>query len=199
MDILSTLDLDNTDQSGLSKMYLLETLISHYHQGDNCFINDQGEMNGDLGFAVSINRPVRRVDIGAVNFGLSVRDDATGTGYMMYSIEPIRQRFGSSLIQVDQADHLLAVRYNVAESRWEWSSRDIFTWVVFTPVIGDHLLATLDFDTTSFELLSNVSGEIQGVPFGFLNSNITMISDIYGGSSNPEDWDVDGAFFEYAI
>ena len=82
--------------------------------------------------------------MGAGIFGL---DDAAGSGYMMYSAQKVHQRFTG--IPSSLAYHLVVVRLN--GSQWQYCNNA--TWINFTPVASDRLLAELDFDNDTVKML----------------------------------------------
>ena len=82
--------------------------------------------------------------MGAGIFGL---DDETGSGYMMYSAQKVHQRFTG--IPSSLAYYLVVVRLN--GSQWQYCNNA--TWINFTPVASDRLLAELDFDNDTVKML----------------------------------------------
>jgi RHS repeat-associated protein len=86
------------------------------------------------------------INIGAVNNGISATDSATGTGYIMYSQEDVNVRFS---VVNGNADHFVPVRLNGSQ----WQQDTGTSWVNFTPLATDRLVAAVDFSADTVEAI----------------------------------------------
>ncbi len=91
----------------------------------------------------SVDESLETVSIGVTGSGIAVNDDATGTGYIMYSEQNLFQRFAAAPPFVTTSQHLIAVRYDSAASQWTYSNN--YVWHPFDIAAADRLLASIDF------------------------------------------------------
>lgn len=138
-----------------------------------------------------------RTEIGATNKGVAVDDDATGLGYIMYSAESIHTRFSANAPDADQADHLIAVRYNDRESFWEYNA-DGEDWYQFTIAEGDRLLATIDYTFDTIDSLQGALGDVFGIEQGFTTGDLTFEVNQWDGTADDGEFLVEGTYFTVA-
>lgn len=131
------------------------------------------------------------VQIGATNRGVAVDDNATGTGYLMYSEQNVFTRFGDAY--TGNASHLIAVRSNGGQ--WQYNNNT--SWVNFSTTSGDRLLASVDFSADTVTSLQGTSSTIDGIEAGFDNSDITFTANFWNGGTNAGEFGVEGTFFSY--
>ncbi|MCA9175738.1 MAG: peroxidase family protein [Planctomycetales bacterium] len=91
---------------------------------------------------------------------IAVHDGATGAGFVLYSQESVRQRFGLSLAS-GMSDHFVAV----VHEQGQWQYDDGAQLWPFTPVESDRIVADVDFSTGNVQRLTGVS-ERGSVPDG---------------------------------
>jgi hypothetical protein len=70
-------------------------------------------------------------------------DDATGSGYLLYSAESVHTRFATNPPHADNADHFICVKY--VSGQWKYDNN--IDYYAFTPEEGDILMASINFDT----------------------------------------------------
>ena len=90
--------------------------------------------------------------VGPINYGIAVDDNATGTGYLMYSKQNVHSRFSGDAVHADNANHLIAVQ-NVG-GMWQYNTNS--DWIEFTSVSSDVLLASVNFST---DTVTDLKGE----------------------------------------
>ena len=131
------------------------------------------------------------IEIGSVGSGIAVEDVATGLGYLMYSPESVFTRFVANPPHAKNAVHLIAVRH--VNSIWEYS--DNTSWFAFTPMLGDHLLAAVDFSNDTVTPLQGQSGLVEGIPQGFIDADLVFSADQWNGKHNNGEFSVSGSYF----
>lgn len=135
---------------------------------------------------------LRRYELGRVNDGVAVSDDAVGTGYLLFSIQNVHTRFANAAIPLDNSDHVVAVRF----INGEWQMNNNKRWIPFAPNHSDRLLAQVDFDQDTIQGLQGMVGEIDGIEGGYQTSDLTFLADRWNGSSNDGEFTVSGTYFE---
>ncbi|QEG01009.1 Matrixin [Stieleria maiorica] len=144
--------------------------------------------------------PFVTVNLGNVNAGIAVHDNALGTGYVMYSPQNVYARFPFNPPPVLPAgqvsDQMIAVRYN----GFTWQYSNDTTWVNFTPIPGDRLIAALDFDNNQITGLKYAGGSVAGIPQGYYTDNSTgelnFVADQFGGTFDAGEFTVTGSQFK---
>ncbi len=150
---------------------------------------------GSLGFysidATIVPTSGGQIDITPVNNGVAVADDATGSGYLMYSAENVHERFaGANSPNPFNANHLIGVRYDGG-----WQYNDNRVWVPFSPVASDVLLASANFSTDTVTSLQGTSGSINGVAAGYATGDVAFAANVWAGSANLGEFGVTGTNF----
>lgn len=158
---------------------------------------DNGEVE-DYAITIEDLFDPRRVFLNNVGSGISVHDNATGTGWIMYSREDLYVRFEDappySIGNLQSDNDLIAVRLN--GSQWQYSDNQ--TWIDFTPVTGDHLIAAVDFDADTIAGLSGIDTTIAGIPAGYRSTDIVFVANYFANSINPGEFQLFGSYFTVA-
>lgn len=204
MDIINSLRLDFTKQSGLSKLYVLERL-AQYYIGENCFVQS-GFTNEDTGVSTNVETLTRRLDVGFIDKGVPFRDGAVEpNAYIMWVEANVKfdepdadGRFDINVSGRQHARHLVGVRNN--NGQWQYDNNN--GWVNFTPKSSDRLLCrivlTADLSDTA-TMMNNEDGEISGIKAGYINGDIAFQPNFWDGSPNDGEFGVTGTFFEVLI
>ena len=147
---------------------------------------------GEGDYVVQVNvLPERIVNIGNAGMGIAVDDAATGTGFIMYSQENVFDRFDPFVFN---AEHLIAVRYDAANSTWE-ANENGSTWVAFDVQHGDRLIASVDFDADTITSLESDIGFENGMNRGFRTGDLTFAADSWNSVANDGEFQITGSFF----
>ena len=132
------------------------------------------------------------VSILPMNFGIAARDNATGTGYLMYSEESVHTRFSSNRPHGSNADHVIAVINN--NGQWQYDNNS--SYYNFSPVDSDLLLAEVNFSTDEVVSLEGSSGSINSMAFGFFSGDLSFIANKWGtNNSNNGEFYIEGTSF----
>ena len=123
--------------------------------------------------------------------GVGGTDNATGTGYMMYSQQNVRTRFSG--LDSNNADNFINVRYFAGQ--WQYDNNS--TWVNFVPTSSDRLVAALDFTADTVTLLKGTSSTIQGIASGYLDSDLTITPNNWNGTTNTGEYHLTGTFITF--
>lgn len=115
----------------------------------------------------------------------------SGAGYIMYSEIPVKQRFGN-LPVANISEHFICVRNNAGV--WEYDNDAGF--YPFTPIASDLLVANFNYDGTTVNPYLNQSGAINGLRYGYTTSNMAFSKDVFGGASNPGEFQIAGTHFK---
>ncbi|MFC1757377.1 hypothetical protein ACFL2H_01240, partial [Planctomycetota bacterium] len=173
-----------------------------YTDGDLTFLADRwnGRRNNgefmiegtyfDVGAATS--DPITA--LGLINFGIGVRDKATGNGFILYSAESIHDRFVANAPHERNSDHLIAVQYDGNE--WQYNANG--GWYGFVPVATDRLLASVNFGADTITSLQGRTGQIGGIEVGYSDGDLTFFANRWNGEENDGEFAVEGTFFETA-
>ncbi len=172
---------------------------------------NSGFLSGDLSFAAEVwngtsnagefavsgtlfeATALVQTDVTPLNYGVAAADNATGTGFLMYSSQRVQDRFGSQL-NPNNADHLIAVRLN--GSQWQFTNKDTLGWIDFTPESGDRLLAEVDFSADTINSLEGADALIGGLPAGYVVGDLVFSANVWRGRSNSGEFGVTGSFFD---
>ncbi len=87
--------------------------------------------------------------------GVACQDGATGTGYIMYTATSVFTRFSGH--DLSNSPHFTCVRYN---SGWQYDNNT--SWVNFTPVATDTLIAEVDFTSNTVTYLNGIPRQTIG-------------------------------------
>ncbi len=133
--------------------------------------------------------------VGDVQLGIAAQDNASGTGYVMYSVASVHTRF-QGLFSV-QADHLIVVRHN--GTSWQYDNNN--SWVDFTSQAGDRLLADVDFGIPgsgidSVTAITTLGVHAQGINQGLTDTDLVFTPNIWNGIGNSGEVGVAGTWFD---
>jgi len=143
----------------------------------------------DVGFG-SWNRG-RVVSVGQLNAGVAANDGATGIGYIMYSEESVHARFASTPPYPGNSDHLIAIKYINAQ----WYIDNNYTYVAFTPLASDLIVAQVDFTNDTVTDLKGSGGMIYGLEAGYLDGDLVITANVLAGNYNSGEFGVTGHWF----
>ena len=157
-----------------------------------------GEGNYVLGMQTEVQED--RFSLGNLGSGVAMDDAYEGKGYLLYSVENLFTRFPSNRPFYQNAEHVIAVRYNAALQTWEYNDNNFPSspsggWNAFTAAEGDRLLAVVDFTAEQVNSLEGLTGSVHGIPVGFVSSDIDFTANTWNGSSNSGEFDVSGSYF----
>ncbi|MFN9433772.1 MAG: putative Ig domain-containing protein, partial [Planctomycetota bacterium] len=125
---------------------------------------------------------------------IAVDDNATGTGWILYSSQKLVDRIPSFTPRPGSNTNFIAVRYNAG--RWEFNNDT--EWIRFSTRSDDLLVAKLDFDTNTVTSLVGKSGRVNGVAFGYASGNLVFNADKWNSTSDPGEFTVVGNSFVIA-
>ncbi|MDA3874124.1 MAG: hypothetical protein PF795_09195 [Kiritimatiellae bacterium] len=128
------------------------------------------------------------VSLGAVNYGVAAQDNATGTGYILWSATNVHTRFNP---QQYNSDHMIAVKWTGSE--WVYDTNE--GYVSFTPQASDVLIAEVDFSNDTISSLEGVSGTYQGIELGYASGDLSFAANVWNGGSNAGEFTVSGTAF----
>jgi len=121
--------------------------------------------------------------VGSPNSGIAVSDDATGTGYIMYSSQLVQQRFAG--INAGNADHFIAIQLDGAQ----WQYNNDSAWIDFDPMAGDVIVADVDFDG---DTVSTSYGVVNGIQRVDVEGELWFAANRFGGAENPGEFEMLG-------
>lgn len=187
-----------------------DTVDSLKGKSGQVFGIDQGFVNGDLTFRAdrwngSFNNgefevlgtnfvvPQNVGGVGDLGLGIAVADLASGTGFLMMSGENVFTRFSSSPPFVGSSDVLIAVRYDSGTASWQYNDNQ--NWQPFTPMAGDHLVASIDFNADRIFSLQGVTGSFNGISQGYVDSDFVFQANRWNGRHNFGEFTAYGSYF----
>ncbi len=166
----------------------------------------------NLGFENARNSPVRHVSVqgiakvslvtasayaetlmfGNLRSGIAVPDDAVGIGYFMYSATDLAVRFNANPLAANTSAQIVCVRFNGEMNHWEYSDGE--DWHQFQIHATDRLLAIVDLSARVTRNLSGEVGDVFGIKQGFSDSDISIVSNQFGGNTSEGDYQVSGSY-----
>ncbi|MEM7782923.1 MAG: S8 family serine peptidase, partial [Planctomycetota bacterium] len=194
--LLASVDFDADTVSSLQGSDgITEGIATGYFDGDLEFVanqfngmNDSGEFEV-TGTQFSAVTPIFIPDDGGQ--GVAVSDDATGTGFIMFSEEVVHERFTSDRPNANNSDHLLAVQFD--SGVWYYNNNS--EWIPFIPEDTDRLIADVNFDTDAINLITCLREDVNGMETGIVNGDLVFAANQFNGDRNPGEFDVSGSFF----
>ena len=125
-----------------------------------------------------------------INYGIACQENATDTGYIMYSHQDVFTRF---IVNPDShnSDHLIAVKY--ISGFWRYDNNG--SYYIFPVQPTDVLIAEVDFSNDTINDLQGVSGSEYGIEKGYQNGDLTFHANWWNGVANPGEFTVDGTYF----
>ena len=163
---------------------------SGYASGDLTFLADWWDGGPNDGeFTVNgtqFQRTIVPIDVTPIKRGIGVDDSASGTGYILYSEEPVRDRIISNKPLFNNSHHFLAVQHDGTK----WTYFNDSGSFDFSPRPSDILIAAVDFSNDTITGLlpdapkgSTVGYEIYDHLNRVMASGTTTVSDAIGGST----------------
>ncbi|WP_197439572.1 hypothetical protein, partial [Calycomorphotria hydatis] len=137
-----------------------------------------------------VSSPPITVSVGNIEDGVAVQDDATGTGYLMYSEQAVGTRFSGSLYGYN-SEHIIAVRFNGTD----WEYNDNTTWITFTTESTDRLLAEVDFTNDTATALAGSEDTYEGITRGYLEGDLAFTPNVWNGVGPAGEFGVTGTSF----
>ncbi|MCA9188251.1 MAG: cadherin-like domain-containing protein, partial [Planctomycetales bacterium] len=137
--------------------------------------------------------------LGPLNAGIAVHDSADGSGFVLFSSESVFARFadhpplGGGVN--GNAEHLVAVQFRGGQ----WYYSDDSDWILFVPVESDRIIARLDFDNDTANLVTAVTGDVNGIRQGTRANNLALTPNAFGGQADVGEFTLSGSFFHDAF
>ena len=119
--------------------------------------------------------------VGDLNSGVAVSEDATGTGFILYSEQSVHERFGD--IPAANADHFIAVRQE--GNRFQYNNDT--QWIDFEARVTDAAVARVDFDGD--EVFRNL------FPLA-ADNDVVVVANQFGGQFDANEFQVLGTQFQ---
>ena len=126
-----------------------------------------------------------QLPLGDLGLGIAARDDATGTGWLMWSSQSVQSRFSPSP-HSDGAEQFIVVQY--VNDQWMYDSNT--NLVAFTPNSNDCLIAEINLTSDTVQPLDNNSPDIHGLDAGFPSTPITIIANQWNGLFNAGEFEI---------
>ncbi|MDA8745011.1 PKD domain-containing protein [Rubripirellula amarantea] len=197
--LLASVDFDSDTIATLhGSLGMVAGIASGYTSGDlDVFANQYNGKYGLGEFTVSgshfvIGGSGQTSGLGELGGGIAVKEDASGTGYLMYSKQSVHDRFVDHAPRPANADHVIAVQY----ADGQWSYNNDLGWFSFDPAGTDRLLAAVDFDNDTATSLENSAAVIEGIIAGYPIGDLTFTANEFRGVANVGEFSVSGTFFE---
>ena len=173
-----------------------EDFMTYFATDPGTYVVRASAIAGDGDYDLMVDAAVEddRFKLGDLGFGVAVDDAATGKGYLMYSDESVTTRFAASPTAENNADHVVAVRYDIAGQSWQYNNDT--AWVNFIPAAADRLLAKVDFDSGITGSLEGLSGLIYGIQQGFETSDVDFAGNLWNGVADDGEFEVTGFSFK---
>ena len=128
------------------------------------------------------------VALGRLGRGVAARDHASGDGFLMFSRQNVHDRFASSRILKQNADHLIAVK--LIDGTWHFDNNQ--KYIAFTPETNDLLIAKVDFSDNRTEVLKGVNSQLAGIPMGVADTDMEIQSEQWGKQKNRGEFFITG-------
>ena len=125
-----------------------------------------------------------------LNYGVACLDNASGTGYLMYSEESVYTRFAAHPPQASNATHFICVKYT---NGWVYDNNSAY--YAFTPELSDRLVAAVDYSSDTVTALVGVDGDDHGIVKGYASGDLSFTANQWGGAANPGEFGVSGTQF----
>ena len=149
---------------------------------------------GSNGAITRLGTAPRSISLGTLGGGVRGVDSATGTGYLMYTVESVVTRFAANPLSTSAARNLVIVRWNAVTSKWQYCNDSAF--YDFERELTDVLLAELDFSADTATLLAGRFGLVgDGMTAGYITSDLTVTPNRYNGGSNSGEFELGGSQF----
>ncbi len=135
--------------------------------------------------SLSISAHLLAVSLGSLGNGITAKEDAAGTGYILYSPLGLTTRF---TLYPNQASHFAAVYYS--NDTWYYYNNEIP--IVFTPFPTDVLVASVDYSADTATLLSGQDTITHGIRTGYVEGDLGIIVNQWNGLTNAGEFEATG-------
>ncbi|MEE9405281.1 MAG: hypothetical protein V3V20_10330, partial [Algisphaera sp.] len=129
--------------------------------------------------------------LGAINYGIAATDNATGTGYILFSETDVHQRFFQNAPHTSNSDHLITI----VEQGGQWFYDNNHFLTAFTPTSSDVLLAAVDFSNDTITSLQGQTGFIAGIEQCYGSGDLSFHANRWNNGTNLGEFTVNGAQF----
>ncbi len=192
--LVATLDFSNDSASPLADEGVRIFGIDSGFSGNNIRITPNRWNNsvndGEFGLSIlqddnTVNPPLSEstcpadLATGDLGMGIAAMDQATGSGWLMWSEAPVSQRFSPPPLPTN-ANHFVAVKHD--GSQWLFDNNSQLSPFSIEP--SDCLVATLDFSNDSASPLADEGVRIFGIDSGFSGNNIRITPNRWNNSVN---------------
>ncbi|MCB0072510.1 MAG: hypothetical protein KDE20_13670, partial [Caldilineaceae bacterium] len=161
-----------SDRHGIQAGFVDGDLVFHANRWNGA--DNAGEFQVDGSWFSTLSLAVTTVQS---DFAGQVHThDTSGAGHLMFSREPLSERFTFDRVPYGANEHLVAVRY--ADGQWQYDDGE--AWIAFVPLASDMIVADLDFAAGEVELLERVFGRVHGVDTGYLAGDLTVTPNAEG-------------------
>ncbi len=144
--------------------------------------------SADFGFAVV---PEGSLLVVPMRRGVACQDDATGTGYLMYSLWDVRKRFWPDLPPSQNSTHFICVKY--IDGQWHYDNNDgYFPFRIWN---FDVLVAAVDYDADTVSSLQGQLSTVHGIIAGYESGDLGFIANQYDGVHSKGEFTVTGSYF----
>ena len=141
-------------------------------------------------YYVGTHYEYRRATATPVGNGLACLDNATGSGYLMYSEESVFTRFSDAPPWTGSATHFVCVKYN---GGWQYDTNTAY--VAFTPRASDRLVAAVDYSADTVTALVGQSGSVNGIAKGYESGDLSFTANWWAGGTNAGEFGVSGTYW----
>lgn len=200
--LVARLDFDRDTAASLRGVsFTLGGIAAGYRDGDLVVHVDrwggtanQGEF--DLSGSWIQRYPEGRIVVDDVRAGIAARDNATGTGYLLYSAENVYDRlapFTDAQGRPAGADQFIVVIHDSRTNQWFYD--DNAGYVAFQPRDSDRLVAAIDFSHDRIISLERQFGEVDGIKAGYSAGDLQFFANQWAGLPNAGEFDMTGTWF----
>ena len=131
------------------------------------------------------------VGFGSFGFGVAARDEAVGSGFVMFSDESVFSRFGAAPPFGGAAEHFVAVVFDEGSGVWRYDRNGALE--VFVPRSSDVLVASVDFGSDVVVMLAGQgSSVLGGVTVGYVSSDLVVTANRWQGRANAGEFGLAG-------
>ncbi|MCV9385032.1 fibronectin type III domain-containing protein [Reichenbachiella ulvae] len=129
--------------------------------------------------------------IGEIQHGIAAQDNATGNGYIMYSVEDVFERFSSDKPYSYNSNHLVAIK-RIGDA-WYYDNNN--SYYSFEPEPTDVLLAAVDYSADQIQSLEGDNSDVFGIAAGFVSGDLVFLADYFNGGNNNGEFTISGTSF----
>lgn len=152
---------------------------------------DRGEFQIDGSWISWSTDMPEGVWIGHTGQGIAASDSSVGMAFVMYSQQPVRERFAEVSLQAGTSERLILVR--PADGVWFYDDNGVL--LPFESLPSDRLLAAIDYTSGTIENYVNEIGNEFGIARGFRESDLEIQLNAWNGIENVGEIGVRGSYF----